>query len=133
MSKMRYIQVSILIAFSLASFGCERQHLAGEGVGSKQEYSVLQALEYDYRALDQTQPVIIKTHVLSSAYNVVGFPKEGSPKGYVWLIANPVEEPLIKQLPVDAEFRLERANLEMIERKVDLNPEVKAYLFRRLR
>jgi hypothetical protein len=80
-----------LIAILLAS--CS----GPESAGNKSEWSVLQGIEYDHRNGQLSSPMV----PVISGYRVVGLPKSNGP-GVVWVILNPKNKPLYKQLPQDS-------------------------------
>lgn len=125
---MRNILYAAIFAMTLVCAGCNSEPQGEQEVQSKAEYSVLQSLEFDYRQHSHSKPYIVEKAALGSEFDVIGFPRSGSDKGYVWLIANPDSRPLVKQMPADVDFSISRGELANVEDSTRLAPAVKAYL-----
>ena len=122
--------LAALLALFLA--GCGADLRSGDELDSKVEYSVLQGLEIDYRLRENSLPYVISKDAMGSGFDVIGLPRKGGNQGYVWLIANPGSEPVIKQMPSDADFLIDRDVLVVLDDAVRLDSAVRAYLSTRI-
>jgi hypothetical protein len=92
------------------------------------EWSVLQGVEHMHRLEEARKPFLIIEQANGSNLNVVGLPIVEQSMGYVWIIANPTSEPAVKRMPSTSGFSLTQEQYDTISRKVQLHPEVAAYL-----
>lgn len=86
---MRYFRRSIAVAACLLA-SCS----GPDSIGNKSEWSALQGVEYEYRSMSRSAPLVLTV----SDYQMVGLPAT-SRSGLVWVLLNPKNEPLYKQLP----------------------------------
>jgi hypothetical protein len=100
---------------------------AGE-LAQKSEWSVLQGMEAKHRHSAQSEPLLVVPHAFNSEYTAIGFPARGRDKGYVWLLANPMTKPCVKQMPHDLDFVVSTAVVDQLKRRTPIDPRVEAYL-----
>jgi hypothetical protein len=109
------------MAFSLV--GCQESE---EGFADKSEFSVLQALEYDYRDAPHSSRVLIQRNAVGSRLDSIGFPIAGRRSGFVWVLAH-TESGNVKVSTEDS-FQLSHTELIEVEKHVKLDPKVKKFL-----
>lgn len=120
---MKTRSTKTLFALSLALLGgCDAQK---NEAANLHEYSILQALEYQYRDLDHREPYLIVPNALGSEATAIAFPVAGSSKGYVFMLANANGAPKDKRLP-EADFVVTRGALSAVKRAAQLSPEVES-------
>lgn len=115
------MRISTLICCTamVGSFaGCENV----ENAKSKEEYSILQVVEYEHRDM----PISTVEIVERSGYSLAGFQAENKNKN-VWVLLNPRYPPYFKQVP-DSTFNVSRQALEIIRRTPDVSKDVLAAL-----
>jgi len=101
-------------------------------ISNLRDWSVLRGVENTHRLEDTRKPFLIIERANGSNLNVVGLPTTDS-TGYVWIIANPTSEPAVKQMPSTSAFSLTQDQYDNISAKVQLHPEVAAFLRARVR
>lgn len=98
-------------------------------IGQKGPWSVLQRVEADHRGdIPATVPILLK-NVIGSGYTVLGLPSASQQYPRVWLILNDsgAGNP-VKQLPGDVRFSIMCSYLSGIQRSMQINHNVLAYL-----
>lgn len=129
----RFVGLTLAFALALPLTACQDDDSPGANeLASKTEYSVLQSYEYRNRDRAQSQPYMVIKNGLGSEFDVLGLPRKDRERGYVWFIANPSGAPLIKQMPGNVEFVVNKDSLAAIEAAARLSPDVKAHLSERL-
>lgn len=103
-------------------------HLAQGEWGATHEYSILQGLEFRNRDLDHARAFIVEPHDEHTDIDAFGVPALDRESGYVWFIANPKTPPNIKVTPDDAPFSITDDDLVEIKQRLQLDPEIEAYL-----
>ena len=98
--------------------GCESY----ESVKSKEEYSVLQVVEYEHRGTSVSGVQIVERQ----GYRIAGFRSERG-DGNVWILLDPRHAPHYKQVP-EAPFKISTADLEIVRRTPSVSREVLAAL-----
>jgi hypothetical protein len=93
-----------------------------ESFGAKQEWSVLQVIEYDQRANLLKGPSIRAF----GEYEVLGLP--GDHGRNVWIMLRPTNTPYYKQMPAYAGYSVPRAFLESLQNERRMSLTVEAVL-----
>lgn len=113
--------------------GCGSEGAPGsQELESKQEYSVLQSYEYNYRDRGNSDGVVVEELALGSKFHVVGLPKRGEPKGYIWFIANSDDPKAIQRLPKDGEVEIDLETLGEIQRSQGITRALREHLASRV-
>lgn len=128
MNKYRVLFVALL---ALSSLGCEKESNPGNELARKDEFSVLQHYEYEYRDRQPTERYLIYKGALKSNTDVIGFPLK-SGKGYVWIVANPKHVDDVLVMPEGSEFNVSNDDLADIQESVRLSPKVREYLLSKI-
>jgi hypothetical protein len=97
-------------------------------LAEKSEWSVLQGLEDQHREKPHAAPALVVRNALNSEYTGIGFPARDSDRGYIWVLANPITKPCVKQLPFDRDFVITADTLAWVKSQTALDPRVKTYL-----
>ncbi|MCP1107727.1 hypothetical protein M6G53_20360 [Serratia nevei] len=98
------------------------------GAINKHECSIVQAVEYNYREVENSAPYILLPKALQTEKTVVGFPLKGKNKGYAVILADAIGDPKVKILPNDVPFLVTKNALSEIREKTRLSDEVDKYL-----
>ena len=107
--------------------GCDFLGMKNEAI-NKHEYSIVQAVEYNYRDVENSAPYILLPGALQTERTVVGFPIKGQNRGYVMILADAIGKPKVKILPDDVPFLVTKHALSEIREKTKLSDEVDKYL-----
>jgi len=101
-----------------AVFGCE----AVENVKSKDEYGILQVIEYEQRGSSVSVVEIVE----KNGYWAAGF-RAGSGDGNVWVLLNARYSPYYKQVP-EGPFKVSQQSIDAVRRTLHVSKEVLAVL-----
>jgi hypothetical protein len=98
-------------------------------LGQKEAWSVLQRVEADHRGdPDSSSPLVLK-NALDSGYTILGLPATDQKYRRVWLIVNNAGAgPALKVLPAGVHFKLQCSYVRNLQRDVQIDKEVAAYL-----
>jgi hypothetical protein len=121
-----------LLSFGLVGTACSVTSKGNEELAAKQEYSLLQGYEHDFRNSAHHESYIVIREARGTRFNLVGLPISDRNSGYLWIVANPNSPPEVKQLPTDARFKVTKRTFEGIQGSVDLSPAIEAYLSKSL-
>jgi hypothetical protein len=98
-------------------------------LGEKEEYSVLQTIEFENRTVSDSVTPIIKRKVSNSAYDILGVPTLDKEFPRTWIILNKTApNGKIMLLPTTLKFHVDCAFLAALRMKADVDPTVFAYL-----
>jgi hypothetical protein len=111
-----YSLVCVVAVFVTA--GCESY----ETQKSKEEYAILQGLEFEHRGTPVSNVEIISRN----GYTAAGFRAEGRDQN-VWVMLNPRYPPRFKQVP-DVAFKVTAEDLATVRRQQNLSKDVLAVL-----
>jgi hypothetical protein len=115
--------ITLLFAVIMAALlGCE----GVENTMSKEEYGVLQVVEYEHRQTPVSGVEVIE----KNGYLVAGFRPDGVDEN-VWVLLNARYVPYYKQMP-DTSFKVSRETLDTIRRTRGVRKDVLAALEDRL-
>lgn len=126
-----------LVFIGLALLACQQQMPGNNEIplrsaselSGKEEWSVLQAVELTYRKGSINEPYVILKAAKNSRFTVIGVAAAKNRTGeYVWIIANPVSEPPVKQLPKDVEFSLTQRDYHDVIATASPHAHVAAFL-----
>jgi hypothetical protein len=106
------------VAIWCAMLGCANV----DDVKSKEEYSVLQVVEYDHRPT----PVVGVEIIKKDGYLVAGFRSEGGNEN-VWVLLNARYPPYYKQVPA-ATFKVSQRALDVVRQTEGVSKAVLAAL-----
>lgn len=85
-------------------------------LGSKPEYSFLQALAVQNRGMPVDDHLIMKQH---NGHCAVGIPAS-SGKGRVWVLLNPKYKPYEKEMPTGEDYRISRDGLNWLKQQCEI-------------
>ena len=117
---------SVVLALSLSAAvgftvkACSNPELV-ETPGEKQEWSVLQAIEFRMRGASPNEPVVRTV----SDQEVLGV--KGAAGGTIWILLKPASPPFYKQMP-EGQYDLPAALVERLEHEKRLSYTVGAVL-----
>ena len=97
-------------------------------LAQKPQWSLLQSLAVKYEDDANGNGIIVLPRALRTSHTAIGLPRADQPRGYVWVLADPRGEPMLKALPQDAPFRLKTYELHGIERRLPLDAEILSFL-----
>ena len=100
--------------------------IPSDEVGSKREWSILEAVEF--RSRDKTHEARL-TFVSLDGYHVVGI--KSTSGELCWVLLNPRFSPMIKEVP-KLEYRLARDEYQRIISEGEVAVEVRSHLRRRI-
>ncbi|EKT4096900.1 TPA: hypothetical protein ACKP89_000994 [Stenotrophomonas maltophilia] len=126
---MRKVSTAVLLSAVVLGFvyGYFR-FMQSDELGAKYENSLLQAMNARYENSEHTKSLIAERMADGTDSDVIGLPRAGVARGYVWFIANPKSVPLVKKMPADLNYRLSEAQIEEIALRVRLDPAIRGYL-----
>ncbi len=110
--------------------GCHSQptnELAKNELDNKPEYSVLQAVGYEYRDVKNDKPYLVFKNALKTDATVVAFPIKNKTTGYVVMLAETKTVPKVKAMP-DADFVVTKDALEQVRAATPLSKEVEQFI-----
>lgn len=106
--------------------GCE----PSDELGSKREWSELQAIEYQRR--DQSSPAESPTLVHRDGYDILGVRSEGS-TDWTWVLLNPSYKPKVKERPQGRAWTLSQSDYDRIISSADVAEPVHRFLESRVK
>lgn len=120
-----------LIFFIFLISSCKEDAMNNEFL-DKQEYSILQSFEFNYRLKNNAEKYIINLNALNSGFDVIALPIAGKSEGYVVMLAKSKNGTQIKILP-NVNFDLNHDTFKTLKAKVTLSPAVNDYLTSQIR
>lgn len=102
-------------------------------LAQKNEWSVLQVVEYENRDKENAGGPRLIANAAGSTFVVLGLPLVNQNKGYAWLLLNPSSKPTIKLLPSDAQFSLSKKDFELLKAKTQLEHDLSNFLEQRIK
>lgn len=129
MKKVRvWVLAIVVFVFVFVVVSCRLQYDGDSNeLLAKEEYSILQYYEYEYRDKENSMRPIVVGKALNTRFGVIGLPVAGSIKGYVWFIGNSSSN-LIAQLPAEANFYVDETILKVISEIPWMSNSLKKYL-----
>ena len=121
------ILLSMILILCACQEECGRSDPGCNELANKPEYSLLNAVEIDLRSKPHNEPFLIIRNALDTGQTVIAFPKAGSSKGYVVLLADGKISPKGKSVP-DEHFTVSSDALATLKENVRLSPEVEHYI-----
>jgi hypothetical protein len=96
-------------------------------LSNKQEYSIIQSVEYEYRNVRHEKEYIIFRDALNTKKTLVAFPVKDKNHGYVVILASSCSSPKVKYLP-EKDFMVSPSTLEIVFSEVSFSDEVRSFL-----
>jgi hypothetical protein len=92
-------------------------------LANKPEWSVLQAVEIQYR--DKSSPDLVIERI--GKYEMIGVKSLNGPSK-VWILADPQFSPKVKIMPPNSKIRISSGDFEKIKNSTKLNEETELFL-----
>ena len=120
--------LAISVGIAMLSYHWISNARRGE-LGEKEEYSVLQTIEFENRMVGGTVTPIIKRNVSNSGYDILGVPTLDKEFPRTWIILNKTAPSgKIMLVPTTLKFHADCAFVAALRLKAEVDPTVFAYL-----
>ena len=121
----------LVLILVIMTGGCDMQgeenELAKYELANKPDYSILEHYEYKYREANNDRPYMIIKRALKTDKTVVAFPIKNKSRGYVVLLVNSQNPPLVKYMPEEI-FFVTRNTYLAVKVESSLSNEVEQFI-----